>query len=186
MKDHFKMVAPFYDFFLGRSFPHHLASLLKLPTKGLLLDAGGGTGRISFHFRSLAKKVVVSDLSFPMLVQARHKKSLFSVQSHAEQLPFDDNTFDRIVVVDALHHFCDQGQAIQDLIRVLKPGGRMVIEEPDITLFAVKIVAFLENFFRMQSRFLSSSEICRIVSQYGLNPGTEKTKNFRTWVVVDK
>jgi len=186
VKDHFGIIAPFYDFFLGRRFPQIPASLLKLPTEGLLLDAGGGTGRVAIHFRSLAKNVVLSDLSLPMLLQARFKGGLFPVQAHAERLPFNDNTFDRIVVVDALHHFCDQGQAIQDLIRVLTPGGRMVIEEPDITLFAVKIVAYLENLLRMQSRFLSASEICRIISQNGLNPRIEKTKNFRTWVVVDK
>lgn len=186
MQDHFGMVAPIYDFFLGGKFPHHLIRLLKLPSKGLLLDAGGGTGRVSIHFRSLAKNVVVSDLSFPMLFQACSKKKLFSVQSHAERLPFRDNTFDRILVVDALHHFCDQEQSIRDLIRVLKPAGRMVIEEPDINLFPVKIVALLEKILGMQSRFLSSVEICSIISKNGLNPRTEKTKNFRTWVVADK
>lgn len=186
MKDHFGMVAPFYDYFLGRRFPHHLASLLKLPVKGLLLDAGGGTGRVSVHFKTLAGKVVVSDLSFPMLFQAHRKGVVFPVQSHTERLPFGNETFDRILVVDALHHFCDQRQAIRELIRVLKPGGRMVIEEPDINLFAVKIVALLENLLRMQSRFISSSQICSIISQNGLNPKTEKTKKFRTWIVADK
>jgi ubiquinone/menaquinone biosynthesis C-methylase UbiE len=186
MKDHFEIVAPFYDYFLSRRFPRHLASILKLPTIGLLLDAGGGTGRVSVHFRSLAKNIVVSDLSFPMLAQARRKKKLCSVQSLTEWLPFNDNMFDRIIVVDALHHFTDQRQAIRDLIRVLKPGGRMVIEEPDINLLAVKMVAIMEKIFRMQSRFLCSSEITHIIAEYGLNPRIEKTKHFRTWIVVDK
>jgi ubiquinone/menaquinone biosynthesis C-methylase UbiE len=186
MKDHFGLIAPFYDYFLGRKFPYHPARLLKLPSKGFLLDAGGGTGRVSVHFNTLAGKVVVSDLSFPMLFQASRKRGIIPVQSHTEQLPFGNESFDRILVVDALHHFCDQRQAVRELIRVLKPGGRMVIEEPDINLFPVKIVALLENLFRMQSLFLSSSEICRMISQNGLNPRTEKTKNFRTWIVADK
>jgi ubiquinone/menaquinone biosynthesis C-methylase UbiE len=186
MMDHFGVVAPFYDYFLGGRFPHQLARLLKLPANGLLLDAGGGTGRVSVHFQALAGKIVVSDLSFPMLFQARRKGGILPIQSHTERLPFGNETFDRILVVDALHHFCDQKQAVRELIRVLKPGGRMVIEEPDINLFAVKMVALLENLLRMQSRFLSSSEICHIISQNGLNPKTEKTKNFRTWVVAEK
>jgi ubiquinone/menaquinone biosynthesis C-methylase UbiE len=186
MKDHFRFVAPFYDLFSFRRFPQHLASLLKLPAKGLLLDAGGGTGRVSVHFGPLVRKVVVSDLSFPMLSQARSKGGLIPVQAHAERLPFANNLFDRIVVVDALHHFCDQGQAIRELIRVLTPGGRMVIEEPDINLPAVKIVALAEKIFRMESRFLSAFKICQIISETGLNPRTKKTKKFRTWIVVDK
>jgi ubiquinone/menaquinone biosynthesis C-methylase UbiE len=186
VKDHFGIVAPFYDYFLSRRFPRHLADLLNLPTKGLLLDAGGGTGRVSVHFRSLAQDIVVSDLSLPMLLQARRKKKIFSVQSFTEWLPFNDSTFDRIMVVDALHHFTDQKQAIRDLIRVLKPGGRMAIEEPDINLLAVKMVAVMEKILRMQSRFLCSSEISHIISELGLYPRIKKTKNFRTWIVVDK
>jgi ubiquinone/menaquinone biosynthesis C-methylase UbiE len=186
MPDHFKIVAPFYDFFLGRWFPRDLAHLLRLPAKGLLLDAGGGTGRVSVHLQSLVKNVLVSDISFPMLVQAKRKGDLYPVQSNVERLPFGDNIFDRIVVVDSLHHFSDQEQAISDLIRVLKPRGRMVIEEPDINLFVVKIVALMERFLRMQSSFLSSSKICEILKKNDLNPRVKKTKNFRTWIVVDK
>lgn len=186
MKDHFGMVAPVYDYFLGRRYPRHLERLLKLSAGGLLLDSGGGTGRVSVNFQHLFKKVVISDLSFPMLFQAKRKGGILPVQSHAERLPFGNETFDRILVVDALHHFCNQEQAIREMIRVLKPGGRIVIEEPDINLFAVKIVALLENLFKMQSRFLHSSEICRIIIQEGLNARTEKTQNFRTWVVADK
>lgn len=180
------MVAPVYDFFLGRRFPDHLARLTKLPVKGLLLDAGGGTGRISIHFHTATRKVVVSDLSFPMLVQAKRKRNLLLVQSCAERLPFEKDTFDRVLVVDALHHFYDQRQAVREIIRVLKPGGRLVIEEPDIHLFAVKIVALLENILKMNSRFLSSQEISSIISDSGLNPRIEKTKNFRTWIIADK
>jgi demethylmenaquinone methyltransferase/2-methoxy-6-polyprenyl-1,4-benzoquinol methylase len=186
MKDPFGFIAPFYDYFLGSKFRQDLAKLLKLPAKGFLLDAGGGTGRVSVHFQSLAKKVVVCDLSFPMLLQASHKGSIIALQTCAERLPFEDNTFDRILVVDALHHFYDQRQAISEMIRVLKPKGRMVIEEPDINLFAVKMVALAERFLRMKSRFLSKSEITRIISENGLNPRTERTRNFRTWIVVNK
>ncbi len=186
MKDPFGFIAPFYDYFLGSRFRPDLAKLLKLPTKGFLLDAGGGTGRVSAHFQFLAKKVVVCDLSFPMLLQAIHKGSIISLQTCAERLPFKDNSFDRILVVDALHHFYDQRQAIGEMIRVLKPRGRMVIEEPDINLFAVKMVALAERFLKMKSRFLSKSEIIRIISDHGLSPWAEKTRNFRTWIVVNK
>jgi ubiquinone/menaquinone biosynthesis C-methylase UbiE len=186
VKDHFGIVAPFYDFFLGRRFPRDLARLLKLPAEGLLLDAGGGTGRVSVHFRLLAQRIVVNDISYPMLFQAKRKGDLFPVQSYVERLPFGDNVFDRIIVVDAFHHFDDQEQAISNLIRVLKPGGRMVIEEPDINLFVIKIIAIMEKILKMQSTFLSSLKISRLICENGLIPRIERTKNFRTRIVVDK
>ncbi|OQY37129.1 MAG: hypothetical protein B6243_01300, partial [Anaerolineaceae bacterium 4572_5.2] len=64
---------------------------------------------------------------------------------HVERFPFPDNSFDRALVVDALHHFHNQEQAIAELVRVLKKGGRLVIEEPDIHRFAIKLVALAEK-----------------------------------------
>ena len=101
-------------------------------------DAAGGTGKVSGQFSSMAGNLVVCDLSQKMLKKTLEKDDLIPVRSHIERLPFPGETFDRIVVVDSIHHFCDPREAIRDLLRVLKPGGRMVIEEPDIQHFAVK------------------------------------------------
>ena len=65
-----------------------------------------------------------------MLAEARAKGTVAPVRGHAERLPFPDGSFDRILVVDALHHFCDQREAIGDLLRVLAPGGRLLVAEP--------------------------------------------------------
>ena len=73
------------------------------------------------------------------------KKQVNPVRSHVERLPFHADSFDRVLVVDALHHFCDQREAIKDLLRVLKPSGRLVIEEPDFNHKGVKLLALAEK-----------------------------------------
>jgi SAM-dependent methyltransferase len=186
MIDHFGFIAPYYDFFLGRGRPKRLARLLNISSGDLVLDAGGGTGRVSSHFSSDAGRVVVSDTSFPMLVEARKKGGLLLSLSPAEALPFKDDVFDTIVVVDALHHFEDQEASVEELARVLKPGGRLVVEEPDIALFPVKAVALAEKLLKMRSRFLSATEIGRMAERAGLKTRIEKTRAFRTWIIGDK
>jgi demethylmenaquinone methyltransferase/2-methoxy-6-polyprenyl-1,4-benzoquinol methylase len=185
MLDHFDMLAPWYDRLLWSPDVHHLMRLLKLPCSGQLLDAGGGTGRVSFRLRHLVDRVVISDLSQHMLKQAS-QKNLFCVCAHAEDLPFENERFDRVLVVDALHHFCDQQQALDDLIRVLKPGGRMVIEEFDAGKKAVKLLAILEKMFLMGSRFLTPERIRDMIAADHLQVRIESDRRFTAWIVVDK
>jgi len=64
--------------------------------------------------------VVVSDLSGEMLRNARKKAGLDGVRARTEQLPFPDGAFERIIVVDALHHFARREEALAELVRVLK------------------------------------------------------------------
>ena len=186
MLHHFDIIAPFYDRVIHKLDLKRLINLLKLPARGRMLDAGGGTGRVSSRLRTMIDEVVVCDLSLPMLKQAKHKGRLWTAQSHIEQLPFPDESFERIVVVDALHHFCDQRQSIQELLRVLKTGGRLVIEEPNIDKFIIKWVALAEKLFLMRSHFFSSDEIVAMIKEQGFNACVDKDDRFFFWVVVEK
>jgi ubiquinone/menaquinone biosynthesis C-methylase UbiE len=103
MIEHFDMLAPRYDRLIGPPDLTRLRALLDLPTAGWVLDAGGGTGRIAAQLRPLAGQVMLLDRSQPMLRQAQDK-GLWPIQSDVARLPFPDACFDRVVVVDALHH----------------------------------------------------------------------------------
>jgi len=186
MLRHFDIIAPFYDRVILKLDLNRLIKLLKLPAAGRLLDAGGGTGRVSSCLRAMVDGVVVCDLSLPMLKQAKQKGRLSTVQSHIEQLPFPDECFERIVVVDALHHFCNQEQSIQELLRVLKTGGLLVIEEPNIDKFIIRWVALAEKLLLMRSHFFSSDEIVTIINEQGFNARVEKDDRLFFWVVVEK
>ena len=185
MIDHFGLSAPFYDRLLGRPDTMRLCRLLRLPSAGRMLDAGGGTGRVAAHLRRKVDQLIISDVSRPMLRQAL-KKRLTPVAAKAEGLPFADGCFDRILVVDALHHFEDQEQALHELGRLLRPGGRLVIEEPDIRRLAVRLVALAEKLFLMQSHFHSPAEIRDMMRSGGLVARIAERDLFRTWITGDK
>jgi ubiquinone/menaquinone biosynthesis C-methylase UbiE len=185
MLDHFRFLAPFYDRLMGPPDPLRLMDLMKLPAAGWLLDAGGGTGRVSLSLRRLVGNVVVSDISPHMLARAG-AKALPAVRARVEQLPFGDGTFDRILVVDALHHFTRQWAAIGDLVRVLKPGGRLLIEEFDLNRTAVKLIALAEKASLMRSRFFRPQEICDMLAGYGLTVRIHADRRLTTWIIADK
>ncbi len=151
-----------------------------------MLDAGGGTGRVSRHLKSLVGDVVVSDLSRPMLRRARRCKGLEAVQTYVERLPFPDACFDRVLVVDAWHHFRSQDQAAREFWRVLKPGGRLLIEEQDIEQLPIKLVALVERLALMGSHFYTSKQIVNQVQSHGLNAKVERNGRLQFWIVADK
>ena len=186
MIDHFDLIASIYDRFIGIQDHAYLKELLKLPTDGWVLDAAGGTGRVSQQFSSMAGNLVVCDLSQRMLRKAQEKGNLLPVRSHIERLPFPDETFDRILIVDSIHHLCNPQEAISDMLRVLKPGGRMVIEEPDIRHFAVKLVALGEKLLLMRSHFYTIEQIKNMISDHNVNVSIEHDERFAAWIIVDK
>ena len=185
LPDHFDLIARFYERVIPPPRPDDLRKLLRLPCEGWLLDAGGGTGRVVAALRGEAAGIVVSDLSRGMLREAFHKTGLNATRAHAERLPFRDATFDRVLVVDALHHFCDQTDAVADLVRVVRPGGRIVIEEPDYTRFAVKLVAVAEKLALMRSKFHTPEAVAEMFVTSGVGAEIVREESgFRAWIVA--
>jgi len=183
--DHFGLLAPVYERFIKPKPPEWLWKIADLPTEGALLDAGGGTGRVAQFMVNKASSVVVADLSINMLQQANCKSRLHTVCSHTETLPFPDNHFSRVIMVDALHHVCDQAATAKEMWRVLEPGGRIVIEEPDVREIPVKLIALAEKVALMRSHFLTPLEI---ISLFPPKLATCRIEIDRpnTWVIVDK
>jgi len=179
--DHFDVIAPIYARVTYSSLDK-MRELAGLPVKGRLLDIGGGTGRVASALLDDVDEVIIADVSMGMLRQT-HRSTLKPVCSHSESLPFPDSFFDRVIMVDALHHVIDQPASAHEMLRVLKPGGRIVIEEPDINSFAVKLIALAEKLLLMRSHFLSP---LRIASLFPAGSTNIVTEDSSAWVVISK
>jgi ubiquinone/menaquinone biosynthesis C-methylase UbiE len=162
--NHFDLLAPLYEKVIRSGNRVEFWKLVDIPKSGLLLDAGGGTGRVSGEIFSSSLSIIVTDLSLPMLREVKTKIGLNPACAPAENLPFVDGLFDRIIMVDAFHHVLDQYKTITELWRVLKPGGMIIIEEPDIDKFVVKLISLGEKIALMRSHFLDSREIAGLFS----------------------
>lgn len=183
--NHFDFLAPIYDRVISPSDPALLEELLNLPIQGALLDAGGGTGRGSQAFFSMATQIIIADSSFPMLIKAKSKVGLGPVCVDTKSMPFLANSIERIMVVDAYHHLAEQLTSLTELWRILSNNGRLVIEEPDIRALGVKLVALAEKLALMQSQFVHAEALEEHLIKLGATTSVVRD-GYTYWVIADK
>ena len=100
---------------------------LLLPVNGRkILDVGCGTGNFTRKLSCLGYDVIGIDPS-DVMVEKALKKGLSCIKGYAEKLPFDDETFDGVISVAAAEFFQDRRKAINEMLRVVKRGGKVVI-----------------------------------------------------------
>ena len=101
----------------------------------VVADIGSGTGFMAAGLAPLVAKVYAVDGSEAMLEVAREKLASFgNVElqlADGATLPFDDAALDAVFANMYLHHCPDPQAAITEMVRVLKPGGRLVITDMD-------------------------------------------------------
>lgn len=106
-----------------------LVALAAPPVGGRLLDVGAGTGAVTVAAQDAVGEdgmAVGIDASVPMLAVAlREHPSLRVAAAEAIDLPFRDGTFDAVTAGFVLSHFTRYETALFDIVRVLKPGGRL-------------------------------------------------------------
>jgi len=181
--DPFDLLAQVYDRFRRVPAPDPYLDLLGGNAR--LLDLGGGTGQVASALVPFGVRAVVLDRSRGMLSAAQKKRGLLLVRGSAESLPFPDESFDLVVVVDALHHFKDQERALREAARTVRRGGAVLIEEPDIRHLLVRWVWLVERLFGMRSRFLTPSQILDRLESCGLR-GQVSCDAFRARIVARK
>jgi ubiquinone/menaquinone biosynthesis C-methylase UbiE len=143
--------------------------LLPGHTGSLLLDVGSGTGH-SFGLASAAGyRVVGLDESGDMLRVAASKTGMGAllVQGDAHRLPFPDACFDAVLSVTAFEFFGEPRQALEEMVRCLKPGGSMVIGVLNaISYLGLQRKMLRKPIFR-EAHFFRVGELRRMLSRIG-------------------
>ena len=101
--------------------------------QGRVLEIGVGTGLSLPHYPPV-DELVAADPSEPMLRRARRRaaeagRAVTFVEAPAEQLPFEDDSFDTVVSIVVLCTVEDQHRALQEIRRVLRPNGQLLFSE---------------------------------------------------------
>jgi demethylmenaquinone methyltransferase/2-methoxy-6-polyprenyl-1,4-benzoquinol methylase len=144
VKSVFDSVAPKYDLMndlmsmgLHRAWKAYTVLVANLHEGDKVLDIAGGTGDLALAFAKKVGKsgqVVHTDINQAMLSTGRDRLTdagvvLPTVVCDAEKLPFPDQHFDLVSVAFGLRNMTHKDQALAEMARVLRPGGRLLVLE---------------------------------------------------------
>lgn len=122
-------------------------ALLESEKPKQILDIATGTADLALLATRLQPEQVIGlDISAEMLAVGREKASRHAsgdlvelMEGDAEEMPFDDNSFDAILVAFGVRNFGDLGRGLREMNRVLRPGGSaVVLEFSHPTAFPIK------------------------------------------------
>lgn len=98
--------------------------------QGMILENGCGVGEYLQRLDAQASLAVGLDVDFERVLET-HQKKLAAMLAVGEALPHDAGTFDLVISNEVIEHVQDDHQAVAEIVRVLKPGGRLMLFCPN-------------------------------------------------------
>ena len=156
-----------------------------------VLDIAGGTGDLAAKFSRLVGptgQVVLADINDSMLKVGRDRLldkgvagNVVFVQADAEKLPFPDNHFDVVTIAFGLRNVTHKEDALRSMLRVLKPGGRLLVLEfskPSSQMLSKFYDTYSFNFMPLMGKLITNdSESYRYLAEsIRMHPDQETLK----------
>lgn len=94
----------------------------------LVLDVGSGAGNMAHHLAHYGRVIGLDNNPRPLGVA--RDRGLEALQSLGDRMPFGDGTFDLVALLDTVEHIPDDMAVFGEALRILKPGGKLMVTVP--------------------------------------------------------
>jgi ubiquinone/menaquinone biosynthesis C-methylase UbiE len=140
-----------------------------------VLDFGCGPGTFAVRAAGYCKSVTGVDITEEFVTVANDMFNTLGI-SNAEavhvlpdRLPFEDGTFDALLMVDVIHHLDEIGASMAEAIRVIRPGGKVIVFEPNKLNPLIWVIHYLDRNERGLLALGTPGTYRRILGRYASN-----------------
>jgi ubiquinone/menaquinone biosynthesis C-methylase UbiE len=136
-----------------------------------VLDFGCGPGSFLCAAAPFCKEIVGVDISKKFtersqaMIQSFQLPHAKTVHIQPDQLPFENDSFDALLMVDIIHHLEDAEKSLKEVFRVLRPKGRVLIYEPNKLNPLIYVMHFMDPFERGLLKYGTPGIYRRLLSQ---------------------
>lgn len=186
--DIFSRIAKFYDRIIPSFSLDEILPFLDFKHYDVIVDLGGGTGRVATSLLYEIKECLVVDASLQMLKQAKKKsKDLHLIVAKSENLPLRKNSIDKFFVNDTFHHIMrwTHVKSLNEIYTCLKKGGTLLIREFDRSYLWNKLLIVFEKLLRFKSTFYTPNELKELCTRSNFNTETKQLSKA-TYLVIAK
>lgn len=145
----------------------------------VVLDVGGGTGGVSAPLAASVRAVVVVEPSAALASRGRSRFAATRfVRGDGTRLPVRAASVDVVLLIEVLHHVADADAVLREAVRVLRPGGRIVIEEVEFTGLGGRVAQWVERRIFAGVWPRDRSGLCAGLAGHGLRPTVVEEEGF--------
>lgn len=168
----FDVISPIYDLIIRGAPPTILPELLNLKSNKRILEIGAGTGRSIKDLVNIipSNSIWLLEPSIHMLrIASKKYPDVNIIHGYAEKLPFPDGSYHRIFAIDSFHHWDDHVRSLNEIYRVLIPGGLFLLIEFDPSTRTGHFIKSMEKTLMMGSTFFTPRKLNEMLLNAGFN-----------------
>lgn len=142
---------------------YEINDALELKGDEVIIDIGGGTGRLAEYLSQSCSGVYVLDESEGMISRVRANPKVVAVLGNALETPFEGNSFDIVIMSDVLHHIENQSALIEEITRILKKDGNLLIMDFERKHIKTRLLRTFEYILFGRLYFRTSKEVISLI-----------------------
>lgn len=132
----------------------------------VVVDIGGGTGRLAQYICNSCKTVYVLDESEKMLSRVKQGGNLVCIRANALKTPFEDNSIDIVILSDVFHHIKEQKELVIEINRILKDNGKIIMLDFHRKHIKTKLLRAFEFILFGRLFFRTKDEVRHLLEKY--------------------